>query len=316
MKITTLLGVTLLPIAMAIVAGCGSKADNNKKAATQVAARVNGFEITIHQVNNILTRTQNVKPESADEAKREILSRLIDQQLAKQHAIDKKLDRSPSVMQAVEAARSEILARAYMERIAGAQSKPTSEEIKNYYRGHPELFSSRRIFSLEEILVDSQENLATGLREQVAKGRLMKDIAAWLNSRGLKFTVNRGVRAAEQIPVELLPKLQAMKDGEIKLVESGDRLRVFHVIATQAAPIDEATAAPRIQQFLINQRVNEAVAGEMRQMRERANIVYLGEFAGEAAQSETETKPAAQAESPADAQPPAPNFDKGIRGLR
>ena len=315
MKITPLLGVTPFLIAMVIISGCGNKTDD-KKLATQVATRVNGHEITIHQVNNILARTQNLTPESADKAKREILSRLIDQQLAVQRAIDKKLDRSPSVMQAVEAARSEILARAYMEQIAGTQPKPTSEEAKKYYVEHPELFSSRRIFNLEEILVESQETLATGLREQVTKGHSMKDIAAWLNARGAKFTVNRGVRAAEQIPLELLPKLQPMKDGEIGLVETVGQLRVFHVIATQAASIDEATAAPRIQQFLINQRANEAVAGEMRQMRERANVVYLGEFAGGASQFKTEAKPVAQAESPLAPEPPASHIEKGVRGLQ
>jgi EpsD family peptidyl-prolyl cis-trans isomerase len=315
MKITPLWGITLLPIAMAIVAGCGNEADS-KKVSTQVAARVNGLEITIHQVNNVLARAENVKPEFANEAKREILNRLIDQELAKQHAIDKKLDRSPRVMQAIEAARSDVLARAYMEQISAAQPKPTADEVKKYYAEHPELFSSRRVFSLEEILVNSQEQLATGLRAQVANGRSMKDVANWLNSRGTKFTVNRGVRAAEQIPVGFLSTLQAMKDGEIRLLESDDRLRVFHVVATQEAPIDEATAAPRIQQFLINQRVKVAVAGEMKQMRERANIVYLGEFAGESAPSEAETKPAAQAESPLAPQPPASPVEKGIRGLQ
>lgn len=308
MKIRPILRLAPLFFAVAIIAGCGK--GEQAKLATQVVAKVNGDEITVHQVNNFLSRTQNVTPEAEGNSKREILNRLIDQQLAMQHAIDKKLDRSPSVMQAIEAARSEILARAYLEQIAVAEPKLTAEEIKKYYAEHPELFAKRRIFNLEEILVLPKEDIATGLREQTATARSMQDVAAWLKSQNAKFTVNRGERAAEQIPLELLPKLAAMKDGEIGLVEAGGHLEVFQVIATQAAPVDEATAAPHIKQFLFNQRASEAGAREIKRIRENANVVYVGEFAKEA--TAAETAPATQAESP----PAAPPIQKGVRGLQ
>ena len=139
----------LVPLifALAIAAGCGKSDD--KKAATQVAAKVNSDEITVHQINNVLARAPNVTPEVAERAKREILDKLIDQQLAQQQAIEKKLDRSPNVLQVLEAAKTEILARAYLEQIAAAQPKPTPEEAKKYYAEHPELFARRRVFNLE-----------------------------------------------------------------------------------------------------------------------------------------------------------------------
>lgn len=310
----------LIPLVLGVVIAGGCKKAEDAKVATQVVAKVNADEITVHQVNYILARTQNVTPEGAAQAKREILNRLIDQQLARQQAIEKKLDRSPNVVQTIETARNEILARAYLEQIAAAQPKPTAEEVKKYYAEHPELFAQRRIFSLEELVVQPKEGLAAGLREQAAKARSTQDVAAWLKSQDARFAANRGVRSAEQIPLELLPKLQAMKDGEIRLIEAGDRLYVFRVVATKAAPVDEATAAPRIQQFLFNQRSSEAVAKEMKQLKEKARIEYVGDFAKEAAA--TETRPAAPTAVPAaTTEPPppeplAPNIEKGVRGLR
>ena len=237
MKIRFFLSLTPLLLTVAFTVGCGKKEE--AKVATQVAARVNADEITVHQVNNILARAQNVTPETAPQAKREILGKLIDQQLAKQQAIDKKLDRSPNVMQAVEAARSEILARAYLEQIAAAQPKATAEEVKKYYADHPLLFTQRRIFLLEELVAVPKEGLAAGLREQVAKARSMKDIAAWLKSQDAKFAANRATRAAEQIEMEQLPKLQAMKDGEIRVFEVGGRVAVLGQL-TEHTPVDVA----------------------------------------------------------------------------
>ena len=53
---------------------------------------------------------------------------------------------------------------------------------------------------------------------------------------------------------------------------------VIRVAATRAAPIDEASAAPLIRQFLLKRRSSEAIAAEMKHLRGRARIEYLGEF--------------------------------------
>ena len=314
-RVSARLSATLtLLLAVALIAGCGKKDDAQKKdvakdkAATQVAAKVNTEEITVHQVNNVLARNPKIPPEAATQAKFEILNRLIDQQVAKQQAIEKKLDRKPEVMQAIEAARSEILARAYVDQITSAQPRPTAEAVKQYYAEHPELFAERRIFDLEEIVVQPQEGLAAQLRAQVAKTKTMQDVVGWLNSQSIKFVPNRGVRPAEALPLELLPKLQTMKDGEIRVIESGERLYVFRLAGSKSAPVTEAQATPRIQQYLFNRRSTEVVTAEMKKLKDAANIEYIGEFAGGAdaakakAQAAAEEQAQAAAKAKADAE--------------
>lgn len=316
MRIPPVCGLIPLLLAVGITLGCGKKEES--KATTQVAAKVNTEEITVHQVNYILARNPIVNPEAAGEAKREILNRLIEQQLAKQEAIEARLDRLPIVMQAIETARSEILARAHLEKIAAAQARPTEEEIRKYYAEHPELFARRRVFSLEEILVGPQEGIAAGLRAQIEKAKTMQDIAAWLKSRDARFTANGAVRAAEQIPLEILPKLQEMKDGVIQLFEMPDgRLQVIRILASRSEPIDEATAAPRIQQFLFNRRSSEAVAREMKRLKDKAEIAYVGEFTGGAAAAEAKAKAEVKAKSSSKAVlVPQESIEKGVRGLK
>ena len=276
MNNSTLSILTAALLALVVTSGCQKK--EGAKIATQVAARVNADEITVHQVNYALARTRQGAVEDKAEAKRRILERLIDLQLARQKAIESELDRSPNVLRAIETAKTEILARAYLSKLA--ESVPKAFNTKSYYLAHPELFAQRRIFTLEEIGFTTDVDIGDKLRALLPKTRSLKEIADWLQSQGVKFTEQNGVRAAEQIPLDILPKLQAMKPGAIQLIEtSGGRLQVIRLVAFEAAPIDEATAGPRIQQFLFNQRVREAIAKEMERIRSEAKIEYLGEFA-------------------------------------
>ena len=293
--------IVSLMLVFAIVAGCSNS--KNEKATTQVAAKVNSNEITISQINDVLARTPNVPPEAAERAKREILDKLIDAELAKAEAIGKKLDRTPDVLQALEAAKTEVLARAYVQQFAAAQPKPTSEEVKKYYAEHPELFSQRRIYSIEEISIPAKEGIAVKLQDQLDKTRSLQDTAAWLKSQGIQFTASGGVRAAEQFPLDYLPQMHSMKDGDIRVSEIQKGLLVIRLAASKTAPIDEANATPRIQQFLFNQRLTAAITTEMKRLKEKAKIEYLGEFAIPAVESEAKAKAATEAKGKAEAAP-------------
>jgi EpsD family peptidyl-prolyl cis-trans isomerase len=283
----------------AIAGGCGNAQE--KAPATQVAAKVNSTEITVYQVNSVLARTPNVTPAAEQRVKREILDNLVDQELARQQAVEKKLDRSAGTLLALEASKREILARAFAERIAMAEPKPTPQEIKQYHDAHPALFAQRRVFSIEEVSMPAQPGLAASLREQAAKGSALQDVAAWLKARQVQFTANSGVRAAEQIPIEQLDDMQSMKDGESRVFEYRGGIQVIRIAASKAVPVDEATAAPRIQKFLMTRRSAEAIAKEMKQVREVAKIEYVGEFTVTAEQADAKAKAQLEAKAKVDA---------------
>lgn len=299
-------------LALSFVAGCGKEGD--KKPSTQVAAKVNGDEITVHQVNAVLGRTSDVTPDRAAQVKREALERLVEQQLAMQQALHKKLDRTPGVQLALESARREILARAYLDQVVALQAKPTEEEGKKYYAAHPELFSQRRVFVFEELAVNLDESAVPALKERISKARSLKEVADWLQARGIPFAPNRVVAAAEQIPLEVLPRFHAAKDGDILLLENGKVRRVMRLAGSRTEPVDEATAMPRILQFLANRRAREVSDAELKQLKAGAQLQYVGEFesaaaaeaaakaaAAEKARSTVEAKARAQAEEEAKA---------------
>jgi EpsD family peptidyl-prolyl cis-trans isomerase len=305
-----------LAVTLAIgLSGCGDRKDE-KKGATQVAAKVNGSEISVHQINAVLSKTPGIPPESAGKVRNEILDKLIDQQIAFDHAVEKKLDRNPDVMMALESAKREIVARAYLEQLVSGLPKPTDEEVKNYFANNPNLFSNRRIYSLQELVLEPKADVLEQLRQMVASGKPLEEIAVMLKSKGVNFRGGAATRPAEQIPLEILPRLASLKDGQSTLIEAPNAFTVMRLVASQASPVDEVAARPKIQQFLHNQRAQKAIQEEMAHLKKDAKIEYQGEFAPNAgaavpAKSVEQEKPADQAKPNA-----ANTIEKGVAGLK
>lgn len=288
----------LLPL---LVIGCNKK----DKTATQTVAIVDGQEISVHQINSVLSKVNGVSPDSLPKVKREILEGLVEQQLAINLATSTKLDRSPEVVSAIENAKREIIARAALENIRNAQPKPTDEEVKAYFTAHPELFSQRRVFNLQEIAFDKATPKLADIRNKVATAKSIEEVAEWFTQQGIGFKPSAGTRGAEQIPLEVLPTLHQFKDGQLGLIEGNEAHFILRVVASKSMPITEAQAQPRIKVFLANQRGAEAIKREKDAMKAKAKVEYLGEFAGgEAAfkaEAEAKAKAAAEAKLAAEA---------------
>lgn len=284
----------------ALLVACGEK---KEAAASQTAAKVNKDEVTVHQINHVLQQQRNLKPEQLDAASRQVLERLIDQQLAVQKADEAKLDRDPRVLQQLEATRREILARAYLERVGEAAPKPTPEEIKAYYDEKPALFSQRRIYQIQEIGIEVPADQVPALRSKLAAAKSINDFVEYLRTSGYRYAGNQAVRSAEQLPLNSLDMLSKMQDGQAAIVPTPTGAQVIVLAGSRSQPVNEEQARPAIEQFLLNERRRKLVEDDIKALRSAATIDYVGKFA-EAAASAPIT-PAATAPTTAPASAPA-----------
>jgi EpsD family peptidyl-prolyl cis-trans isomerase len=295
---------------------CGAKDDAAQ--ATQVAAKVGSSEISVHQINQVLSRSPvaGSTPEALKTASREVLERLIDQQLAVDQATEKKLHRSPDVVAQLEAARREVLARAYLQQVAAGVAKAAPEEVSRYYQDNPALFAQRRVYTLQEIRIPQAAAALPALpalRELVQKSRPAEDVAALLREKNIPFTGGNASRTAEQLPLDLLPRLHALKDGQSLVIEGGQGATFIRIAASQQQPVSEAQAKPGIEVFLNNRRVTETVNAEMKRLREATTIAYLGDFE----RKEAPTDAPAPTEAPKDKPAGEANvIERGLQGLK
>jgi EpsD family peptidyl-prolyl cis-trans isomerase len=259
-----------------LLAACGGSRD---KAASQTAAKVNKDEITVHQINFVLQQQRNLRPEQAEAASRQILERLIDQQLALQKAEDLKLDRDPRVVQALEAARREIVARAYLERVAEAAPRPTPAEISAYYASKPALFAERRIYNLQEIGVEARPEQGDMLRDKLAAAKNIGEFIDFLKGNDFRFAANQAVRAAEQLPLANLDAFARLKDGQAMLNPAANGFQVVVLAGSRSQPVTEEQAKPAIEQFILNERKRRLMEDDIKQLRAGAKVEYVGKFA-------------------------------------
>lgn len=278
------------------LAGCGDGTID--QVASQTAAKVNREEITVHQINFVLQQQRGIKAEQAEVVGRQILERLIDQELAVQKAEDLKLDRDPRVLQQIEAARREVIARAYIEKAGEAATKPSDQDIKSYYDAKPALFSERRIYSLQEIAIEAQPEQVSGLRDQLRSAKTVADFVEYLKANGYRFVGNQVVRPAEQLPLNMVDTFAKMSDGQALLSPSATGAQVIVLAGSRSEPVDEARARPVIEQFLLNDAKRKLVEADIKAMRSAAKIEYVGQFAqgaasAPAAASASEAVPAA-----------------------
>lgn len=289
--------VTLIALAASLVllAACGEKSEDK---ASQTAAKVNKEEITVHQINFVLQQQRGLQQDQAEAVSKQILERLIDQELAVQKAEDLKLDRDPRVVQQMEAARREIIARAYVEKTGEAVAKPTDAEIKAYYDAKPGLFAQRRIYSLQEVIIEAKPEQVVALREQLGVSKSINEFVEFLKANGYRFSGNQAVRPAEQLPLNLLDTFANLNDGQAVLLPSATGAQVVLVAGTRSEPVDEARAKPAIELFLSNEAKRKAVEADIKALRAEAKIEYVGKFAPAPANAASATPAASAAPAP------------------
>lgn len=312
------LGTGMAVVAVAMTA-CSGGSGQDKKGPSLVAVKVNGDELSVPQVNAQLARLPNVPPEQQQQTRKQVVTQLVDQQLLVQQAKDKKLDRDPEVLAALESARAQVLSQAYLQKTLFNKAQPNDVEIGKYYGDNPALFSQRRVYRLQELATDLPLARLNDLKQVTSKAKTLAEVDQWLKANGAKTASNAAVRPAEALPLTQLPTIGAMKDGQVDVIVNGTRITVLQVLQSQSQPLNEQQAKPLISQFLGSQKREQLASDDIARLRKEAKIEYVGEFNAlmtAAAASAPDAPVVAQGASAPATASNAGSIEKGLSGLR
>lgn len=271
-----------LVLASLALAGCNKKPPAADAKPGQALASVNGEEITVLQLNEEMQRA-GVPAAQQQAGRKQLLQALIDRELLEDQAAKEKIDRDPKVMQAIERARSLIIAQAYMQKAVGEVGPPTQAEIEDYFNKHPQFFSSRRQFAMNQLVLPAAA-VTPELRAVADKARSLDEVAAALDARQVAYGRTQVTRSTADLKPELASKLLSMPKGQLFLVQEGQRALLIAIDEVRPAPVSLDIAAPQIAQYLANRKNKELAQAEIQRLRASARIEYLNkELAPDAA---------------------------------
>ena len=260
-----------LILVAATLSACGEKAKEKKPG--QALASVNGEEVTVLQLNEEMQRA-GVTAAQQDAAGKQLLQVLIDRQLLDDAAQKDKLDRDPKVMQAIDRARSLILAQAYLQKRIGTPARPTAAEVEDYYNKHAEFFANRKQFSMNELVIAAND-LTPEVRAAADTAKSLEEVAVWLDAHHVKYGRTQISRSTADLPQPMSSKLLGMPKGQLFVVKEGPRAMFIAVNEVKDAPVSLQVAQPQIEQFLMNQKNKELASAEIERLRSGAKIDYL-----------------------------------------
>ena len=270
-------------IALSLI-GCGNH--ENTQYSGQVAAKVNGNEISIHQINQVLKNASGLTAQAMPAARKQILDKLIDEEILIEQANKEAIDRNPDVILAIESAKRQIVANAYITQLVTTSANISDADIKAYFDGNPALFSQRKIYGLQDISIKKQDGLKWPLNEEMPKLKSAVNLIDWLKAHNINYSVDNYVRPAEEISLDVLKKLQTLSQGDSVTVDMQESTHIIFVSTVQLAPVDIKAASPAIKRFLTNTRAKELVLAKMSELKAKSDIEYMGEFNSESSNAQ------------------------------
>jgi EpsD family peptidyl-prolyl cis-trans isomerase len=255
----------LLALAL-LLSGCGQAPLDSG----QVLARVDGEEISVHQLDLALQRTRAGNPAAADPEA--LLEKLVDRQLALRQALTLKLDRRPDVMLRLEEARRDVLAAAYAEEVAARHQPPDEQAAASFYAEHPALFAERKVYRLRELSVPRDAPALAELKARLERKEDFDQVLDWLRRQPGNFGDQMALRAAEQLPIEVVTQLTRVKPGEAISFSFARGLVAYQLQSAQPAPMNWDSAQPLIREHLRKRQQTEWLQQDLQRLRQAAKI--------------------------------------------
>lgn len=206
------------------------------------------------------------------------LETFIAEQLMANAAVKDKLELEPANATALETARRQALARAYVHKLAAGIAKPSPDQIGAYYQGHPELFAQRRIYRLQEIVIKGAPIQLDEANQRLRMLRTFNDRLDELKKMGIPFTTGANVKAAEDLPADLLLTLAQLGDGAAVTVPGPGSAMMLQIVGIESRPLSQADAGPAIERFLLNEKLGEMINQETKRLRSAAHIAYVAPY--------------------------------------
>ncbi|HTI31114.1 MAG TPA: EpsD family peptidyl-prolyl cis-trans isomerase [Sphingomonas sp.] len=261
----------LAAVAMSLaVAGCKKSGDKADVASGQVVAVVDGKEITTSELNAEMQGMNVPNNEQArEQAKNAALDVLISRTILTNVARERKLDQSPTYIMQKRRADEALLVQTLQRDIASKITPPTRADAMAFINATPDLFSQRKVYSLDQIAFAVPQGNTTLLKE-LEPLKTMEAVEQKLIESRVRYQRANGKLDAIQVDPNLMKRIAQLPPGEIFVLPNNGMLIANKVTKVDVVPFQGDPAIDYAMNYLQNKRVSEAADKDLKARIEKA----------------------------------------------
>ncbi|WEK44109.1 MAG: hypothetical protein P0Y64_04580 [Candidatus Sphingomonas colombiensis] len=253
--------ITVL-FACVALAGCGKGASNGTPPTGQVAATVNGKEITASEVRLELGPLAS-DPRASERAQPAALQSIVNRKILADAAVERGLDKTPAAAILLQKARDLALIQLLEQSVRANLPKVSPDEAAAYVRDNPQAFAQRQLVSVDQVLVGP---VKPELVQQLGPLKTMEEITALLDKNNVPYRRSAAVIDPMTIPPEAAKQIADLKINDVFILPNGGAVMVARIRERQSQPFSGAEANQIAAQILTNQRTQNIVREQFSQI--------------------------------------------------
>ncbi len=253
------LASALIPVALLALSGCKLGKSGAGPAPTgQVVATVDGKEITLRELNAEMAGVSTPDPKARKAIEQQALGNIITRKILAKAASDQGIDKTPDFALQKQRAYDSLLVNLLQAKLVASVPTPSREEAAVWISSHPDIFSERKIWAVDQIRMARPSDPAVLKAFEPLK--TMDQVQAELDKDHIPYQKGAGnldAVGADPRIVEAIGKLPA---GEIFIIPAGDGLLVNQIRSTQVTPFTGEPATQYALKAIARQRTQETVS--------------------------------------------------------
>lgn len=269
--------VAVLALAVGLpLSGCGG---SGKAPTGQVAAKVNGQEVTVQELQAELAGFNAPDAKTRKLAEQRALQNIVARKLLAKAATDAGVAKSPDFALQKERMEEGLLVQAWQNNLVKAIPQPAPEEVQQFIARHPEFYANHKVFAVDQLRIPPINDPA--IIAELKPLNNLEAIGQVLASHGIRFTTAKATIDALAVDPALLNQIEKLPPGEVFVVPAQNMLIANKITETRVVPVPNDIAIKHATQFIKAQRAQEAVRRQFGAVvsNPKAKVVYNKAYA-------------------------------------
>lgn len=261
---------------MCLTAGAVMLTGCEKTAEGQVAAIVNGEEVTLQEINAALGEANIPEGVDKEAIKQQALQQIVDRRLLAQAAKEAGIDQDPAYLIRQRQLSEALLVRMYADKAGTTIKVPDQAAIDRYTEANPFTFANRTVYAVDQVIFPAPADL--GDLKQLEVANTLADVERILTGMGIKFARKSAQMDSAQVPPAMMAQIVSLAPGEPFVIPTGGTVTASVIKDRQTVSFNPEQAGPVAVKAIRNEEMAKIMKQRLAEAKAKAEITYQSGF--------------------------------------